>query len=156
MLFGEKKPVVGQARCVIHAPLEPLFTLMGENFLENYRRWSPEVKELELLTPQPFGKGSLIRQVRVDRGHKSESTFRVIELNHSGSLAFSEVADKYRCAYLLKPCADDSDKTDVFFSFEFPELETFLRPFEKLVRIAVQEGATQTLQNLKKFAESAL
>ena len=156
MLFGEKKPVVGQARCVIHAPKGPLFTLMGENFLENYRRWSPEVKELELLTPQPFGEGSLIRQVRVDRGHKSESTFRVIELNDSGSLAFREVADKYRCAYLLETCADDTSKTDVFFSFEFPELETFLRPFEKLVRIAVQEGATQTLQNLKKFAESTL
>ena len=156
MLFGEKKPVVGQARCVIHAPLGPLFTLMGENFLENYRRWSPEVKELELLTPQPFGEGSLIRQVRVDRGHRSESTFRVIELNDSGSLAFREVADKYRCAYLLETCADDTSKTDVFFSFEFPELETFLRPFEKLVRIAVQEGATQTLQNLKKFAESTL
>jgi len=156
MLFGEKKPVVGQARCVIHAPKGPLFTLMGENFLENYRRWSPEVKELELLTPQPFGEGSLIRQVRVDRGHRSESTFRVIELNDSGSLAFREVADKYRCAYLLETCADDTSKTDVFFSFEFPELETFLRPFEKLVRIAVQEGATQTLQNLKKFAESTL
>ena len=148
--------MVGQARCIINAPLGPLFTLMGENFLENYRRWSPEVKELELLTPEPFGEGSLIRQVRVDRGHKSESSFRVIELNDSGSLAFSEVADKYRCAYLLEPCSENSDKTEVFFSFEFPELETFLRPFEKLVRIAVQEGASQTLQNLKKFAESAL
>lgn len=156
MLFGEKKPVVGQARCIINAPIGPLFNLMGENFLENYRRWSPEVKELELLTPAPFGEGSLIRQVRVDRGHKSESTFRVIELNEAGCLAFSEVANKYRCAYLLEACADNSDKTDVLFSFEFPELETFLRPFEKLVRIAVHEGAIQTLQNLKKFAESAL
>lgn len=156
MLFGEKKPVIGQAQCVINAPRDPLFCLMGENFLENYRKWSPEVKELELLTPPPFGEGSLVRQVRVDRGHKSESTFRVMELKDSGSLTFSEVAGKYRCAYRLEPFGNDEDRTEVFFSFEFPELEAFLRPFEKLVRIAVQEGATQNLQNLKKFAESAL
>jgi len=156
MLFGEIKPVVGLARCTINAPKTPLFDLMGEAFIENYRQWSPEVKDLELLTPLPFGEGSLVRQVRVDRGHKSESTFRVIEFNPAGTLAFSEVAGKYRCAYLLEPCPDHSDRTEVCFSFEFPQLEPFLRPFEKLVRIAVQEGAAQTLQNLKKFAESRL
>ena len=156
MLFGEKKPVVGEASCIINAAKSPLFSLMGEKFIENYCKWSPEVKELELLTPPPFGEGSLIRQVRVDRGHKSESTFRVIELNDNGRLVFSEIANKYRCSYLLEPCANNLDSTEVFFSFEFPELEPFLRPFEKLVRIAVQEGANQTLQNLKKFAESTL
>jgi len=156
MLFGESKPVLGKAQCIINAPIEPLFALMGQNFMENYRKWSPEVKELELLTPAPFGKGSLVRQFRVDRGHKSESNFRVIELDARGSLAFSEVDDKYRCAYRLEACADAPEKTLVDFCFEFPELERFLRPFEKLVRIAVQEGATQTLQNLKDFAESTL
>ena len=156
MLFGEPKPVLGKAQCIIHAPLEPLFTLMGENFMENYQKWSPEVKELKLLTPGPFGEGSLVRQVRVDRGHKSESSFRVIELDEKGSLAFNEVDDRYRCAYRLVTCSDDPQKTVVDFSFEFPELEKFLRPFEKLVRIAVQEGATQNLQNLKRFAEGTL
>lgn len=156
MLFGESKPVLGKAQCIINAPIEPLFSLMGQNFMENYRKWSPEVKELQLLTPPPFGQGSLIRQVRVDRGHKSESNFRVITLDERGNLAFSEVDDKYRCAYHLAACADDPAKTLVDFRFEFPELERFLRPFEKLVRIAVQEGATQTLQNLKQFAESSL
>jgi hypothetical protein len=129
---------------------------MGENFMENYQKWSPEVKALKLLTPGAFGEGSLVRQVRVDRGHKSESSFRVIELDEKGSLAFNEVDDRYRCAYRLVTCSDDPQKTLVDFSFEFPELEKFLRPFEKLVRIAVQEGATQNLQNLKRFAEGTL
>jgi len=156
MLFGESKPVLGKAQCIIDAPIEPLFSLMGENFMENYQKWSPEVKELELLTPGPFSEGSRIRQVRVDRGHKSESIFRVIQLDERGNLAFREVDDKYRCVYHLTTSPDDPETTLVDFSFEFPELEMFLKPFEKLVRIAVQEGATQTLQNLKKFAESTL
>lgn len=154
MLFGEKKTVIGKATAIIDVPKETLFSLIGEEFLANYQKWSPEVKELTLLTPPPLKIGSLIRQVRVDRGHKSESKFKVTKMNPEGELAFCEVSDKYRCSYSLLACEDEPEKTEIEFSFEFPQLETVLRPFEKLVRIAVKEGANQTVENLKSFAEN--
>jgi hypothetical protein len=39
------------------------------------------------------------------------------------------------------------------FTFEFPELELMLRPFEKLVRVAVQDGAERTVRNIKGLLE---
>lgn len=153
MLFGEKKTVIGKAEATIAVPKETLFHLMGTQFMEHYQQWSPEVKKLEILTPAPLQVGSLVRQVRVDHGHKSESTFKVHTFDPEGTLIFHEVDHKYHCGYRLRPCDEDPEHTIVEFSFEFPDLELFMRPFEKLIRIAVQDGAVQTVRNLKKFAE---
>ena len=38
--------------------------------------------------------------------------------------------------------------------FELLSLELFMRPFEKLIRIAVQEGTEKTVINIKKLVES--
>ena len=153
MLFGEKKTVIGKAEATIAVPKDELFDLMGTHFMEHYQLWSPEVKELELLTKPPLQVGSLVRQVRVDHGHKSESTFKVHTFDTDGRLLFHEVDHKYHCGYDLRACDKNADHTIVEFSFEFPDLELFMRPFEKLIRIAVQDGAVQTVKNLKKFAE---
>ena len=153
MLFGEKKTVIGKAEATIAVPKVRLFDLMGKNFMSNYQQWSPEVKELELLTPPPLQVGSLVRQVRVDHGHKSESTFKVHAFDPEGTLFFHEVDHKYHCGYRLRSSEENPEQTLVEFSFEFPDLELFMRPFEKLIRIAVQDGAVQTVKNLKKFAE---
>ena len=153
MLFGSSKPVIGKASTIIHCPVDEVFQFIGEEFLVNYPRWSPEVVELRKLSEGPVRVGSLLRQVRVDHGHKSESTFKVTDYLVNRRLAFNGVSNTYRCLYEFESPEGHSGLTRLTFVFEFPELEMMLRPFEKLVRIAVQEGADRTVRNLKGLIE---
>jgi len=34
------------------------------------------------------------------------------------------------------------------------EIQLFMRPFEKLIRVVVQEGAERTVRNLKRLTET--
>lgn len=153
MLFGSSKPVIGKASTIVHRPVDEVFRFIGAEFLENYPRWSPEVVELRKLSEGPVRVGSLLRQVRVDHGHKSESTFKVTDYLPNRRLAFNGVSNAYRCIYEFETPDGHDEVTRVTFIFEFPELEMMLRPFEKLVRIAVQEGADRTVRNLKGLIE---
>lgn len=155
MLFIEKKPLVASASATADIPIAPLFALMGEQFAANYKKWSPEVRDLQMLTPPPIRPGTIFRQVRVDHGHKSDSRFTVSAFNPPSVLAFRELNDRYRCSYQLETTGDSDEKTRISFTFEFPDLEPYMRPFEKLVRLAIQEGATKTVDNLKAFSENA-
>jgi hypothetical protein len=154
MMFGSKQqPVAAKASTVIQKPVEDVFNFIGEEFFHNYPKWSPEVVELKPLSKGPIQVGSLARQVRVDLGHRSESTFTVTELQPNRRIAFSGVSDAYRCAFELESAASPSDATRVAFTFELPRLELYMRPFERLIRAAVQDGARRTLTNLKGLLE---
>ena len=153
MLFGSKQPVVGKASAVVRKPVEDVFQFIGEEFFDNYPKWSPEVVELKPLSQGPLTVGTMVRQVRVDLGHRSESTFKVTDFQPNRRIAFSGVSNAYRCAYELENAATPTPATRVAFTFEFPELELFMKPFEKLIRIAVQDGAERTVSNLKGLLE---
>jgi hypothetical protein len=43
------------------------------------------------------------------------------------------------------------DKTELKFSFELLELDLYMRPFEKLIRNAIEEGAENTVENIKNL-----
>ena len=44
--------------------------------------------------------------------------------------------------------------TRLSFTFELLELQMFMRPFEKLIRIVVRDGAERTVRNLKRLTEA--
>lgn len=152
MLFGAKQPVTAKASTVIKKPVEDVFHFIGEEFFDNYPRWSPEVVELKALSDGPLKVGAMARQVRVDHGHRSESTFTVTDFQPNRRIAFSGVSNAYHCTYELE-AAQPAAATRVAFTFELPRLEPFMRPFEKLIRVAVQDGAERTVKNLKGLIE---
>jgi hypothetical protein len=43
----------------------------------------------------------------------------------------------------------------LIFTFELSEIQIFMRPFEKLIRVVVQEGAERTVRNLKQLTEAS-
>jgi hypothetical protein len=145
--------VVGKASTVIQKPVEDVFQFIGDEFFANYPKWSPEVVELKPLSVGPLSVGSMARQVRVDHGHRSESTFKVTDFRPNQRIAFSGVSNAYRCTYELESIDTPTPGTRVAFTFELPELEMFMRPFEKLIRVAVQDGADRTVRNLKGLLE---
>lgn len=152
-MFGllKQTPVVGKADTLIHSPSDKLFNFIGVNLLDNYPRWSPEVKDLEKLTDGPIKVGTLCRQVRVDQGRRSESTFKVKIFDAGSRICFEGVSNPYRCDYVIEPIDEKSSR--MTFVFELLDLEMHMKPFEKLIRIAVQDGTERTVQNIKKIIE---
>ncbi len=154
MLLGSKQPVVAKANAIIRRPVEEVFHFVADGFFENYPKWSPEVVELKALSEGPLRVGSMARQVRIDHGHRSESTFKVTELQPNRRISFSGISNPYHCAYEFEnPANVPGPSTRVAFTFELSELEMFMKPFEKLIRAAVQEGVERTVKNLKNLIE---
>ena len=154
MMLGlfKDNPVVGKASTVIQSPNDKLFDFIGNNLLTNYPKWSPEVKELEILTDGPVTIGTVGRHVRIDQGARSESTFKVKIFDSGMRICFEGVSNPYRCDYLIESL--DSSDSRLTFIFELLSLDLHVRPFEKLVRIAIQEGTERTVKNIKKIIET--
>jgi hypothetical protein len=154
-MFGlpSNKGASGTGSIVINQPVDKVFNFIAVDFFENYPRWSPEVQELELLSKPPLQLNSLVRQVRIDNGQRSESTFKITTYNVGQKLVFEGVSNAYRCTYDFAS-TNPTANTQVTFTFELLKLEMFMLPFEKLISIAVQEGAKRTVRNLKNLIES--
>ncbi|ABB74482.1 Polyketide cyclase / dehydrase and lipid transport [Nitrosospira multiformis ATCC 25196] len=151
--LGPSEPVVGKASILLECPAGKAFKFIGENLFLNYPRWSPEVKELEQLTHGPVCLGTIARQVRVDQGHRSESKFRITIYEPDRRVAFAGISDPFRCVYELLD-EQNSGSTRLLFKFELLEIQMIMRPFEPMIRTAVQDGAERTVQNIKRLVES--
>ena len=155
-MFGllKETPVSGKASMLIQSSSERLFDFIGTDLLVNYPRWSPEVKELEKLTDGPIKEGTLCRQVRIDQGNRSESTFKVNVFDSGTRICFKGVSNPYRCDYVIESVSETSSR--ITFVFELLDLEMHIKPFEKLVRIAIQGGTETTVKNIKNLIEAEI
>lgn len=144
-------PVVGKASTIIQCSNDKLFSFIGIDLINNYPKWSPEVRELEKLTDGSIRLGTLCRQVRIDQGNRSESTFKVTVFEPGSRICLEGVSNPYRCDYIIEPV--NLSDSRVIFIFELLKLDMHIRPFEKLVRIAIQDGTERTVRNIKRLIE---
>jgi hypothetical protein len=70
-------------------------------------------------------------------------------------ICFEGVSNPYRCDYVLEP-SNPTSASRITFTFELHSLDMFMRPFEKLIRIAVQEGTEKTVRSIKKLIEAEI
>ncbi len=147
-----KNPVVGRAEIVIRSTPGTIFDFIGVNLFSNYPRWSPEVVELEQLSDGEIAVGTMARQVRIDQGRRLESKFQVTKFEVGKCLVFDGVPDPFRCTFEIR-AIDPNVKTNLTFTFEGLELRPHMRPFEKLIRRVVQDGAVRTTRNIKHLIE---
>lgn len=147
-----KNPVVGRAGVAIKSTPSTIFDFVGINFFSNYPRWSPEVVDLEKLSAGEMAVGTLGRQVRVDQKRRLESRFQVTKFDAGECVVFEGVPDPFRCTFNIG-AVDLDGKSHLTFTFEGLELRPYMRPFEKLIRHVVQEGAVRTARNIKHLVE---
>ena len=69
-------------------------------------------------------------------------------------MSFAGISDPYRCIYELRDDASPGS-ANLVFTFELLEIQTLMRPFEQLIRSAVQDGAERTVRNIKRLVESS-
>lgn len=147
--LSKSRPVVGQASVEIDRPVQEVFAYVAENFFENYPKWALEVVEFKPINDNKMAVGALARQTRVDQGQKTESTFEIVTFEPNELLVLNGLSDPYRNCFRFERVHDE--KTLLTFSFELLELELFMRPFEKLIRTAIEEGAQNSVENIKQL-----
>lgn len=149
----DKGMVKAESRTLIRCPLPAVYAFVVDEFVRNYPRWSPEVQSLQPLTQGPLCPGWTANQVRIDQGRRTETDFRVVLLEPQRRVCFRGLRDPYAIEYSFVKQGDD---TGLAFSFELARLGFALRPFEKLIRLAVQDGTERVVRNLKMLIEKEI
>ena len=150
--FDSSKPIAGEASIEINKSINDVFSYIGEQFYDNYPKWAVEVVEFEPLDGKEVFVGSKAKQIREDNGSKVESIFEITDYQPSMKLIFKGLTEPYIHSYLLES-SEQKQATRLTFRFELSEIDVFMRPFQKLIRSAIEEGAENTVENIKNLVD---
>ena len=151
-LSARRPPAVGGvARTAISRPRDCVFNFVACDFFANYQRWCPQVVELEPSGNAPVRVGMTARQVTVERGIRSESTFEIVAFERPRRLALEGISEPFSSSYEFE---SGPDGAMLIFTFELREIEFSMRPFVKLIRAALQDGAEQVVENIRALIET--
>ncbi len=151
--FRMARSIFGAARATIQCPLENAFDFVGRRFFENYTRWSPQIVEFEPLSGGAARPGATARQVTLERGVRTQSTIEITALSPPHLLELRGVTEPFSSSYEFEPAPGGA--TNLSFTFVLEQENLFMRPFERLLRSTLQEGAERTVDNLKSLLEGA-
>lgn len=145
--------ISARSQITVNRPVSRVYEFVVVNFFQNYPRWSPEVLELEPLGSSQIIVGTRGRQIRLDQGRRSETRFEVTELVKEKRAVFDgDLQAKFAIRY------DFECKNEQFcllsLEFELKKLDFFMMPFQKLIRMAINDGTDKTLRNIKRLIES--
>lgn len=135
----------------IRLPPETVYAFVIEDFFRNYPRWSPQVEQLDQLTPGPLRTGTRGFQVRVDQGRRTQSEFVVETLIPGRAVTFAGLEYPYRITYALEPVAGG---TRLRFRFELIEMSRVLRPFSGLIRRIVERTTAPVARDIRSLIEA--
>jgi hypothetical protein len=150
--LATSRPISADARAMVQCPIGSAFDFVGHGFFRNYASWCPQVIELEPFSDGPVRPGLRARQVILDRGIRTESTFEITTFGPPKRLGLKGLSEPFTSFYEFEEKA--AAFTQMVFRFELEERELFMRPFEKLVRATLQEGAQRTVENVKHLLEN--
>lgn len=153
-MFGTlaSKSIAGSADGVVERPASEIFKFIAPGFFENYTKWCPEVVKLESLSETPVQQSSRGKQLTLDRGVETESSFEVSEYVSDEKFVITGLTDPFTSSYQIVPLGPD--KCRLVFSFEIKEIDLLMRPFQKLIKRALEEGASRTVGNIKFLLEN--
>ena len=122
------KPISATARALVRCPIGSAFDFVGHDFFQNYTRWCPQVIELEPLSDGPVRTGVTARQITLDRGIRSKSTFEITTFDPPKLLGLRGLSETFKSFYEFEE--KTATCTQMVFSFELEERKLFMRPFE--------------------------
>ncbi|MEQ1559457.1 MAG: SRPBCC family protein [Methyloglobulus sp.] len=146
--FDVSQPVAGKACIEINKPVTDVFRFVGEKFFDNYPKWALEVSDFKPLTGSGIFVGAKARQTRLEEDQKVESVLEVSEFEPAKKVVLTGVGAPFRHTYQFSG-KEGQDVTELEYSFEIIGLEPFMWPFERLIRTAIEEGAENTVENIK-------
>jgi hypothetical protein len=151
LAFAEWKSISGRAEGVVNLSPIVVYDFIVNRFFENYPKWCPQVVSVRELSDPPMRVGTQGRQLTRDRGIENESTFEVSTLSPIRSFELKGLSEPFKSSYAFM--GEGSSATRISFTFELEDLDLLMRPFQKLIRSAIQEGADQTVENIRRLLE---
>ena len=149
--FNSSDPISGEATVVIEKTPDCVFHYVGEQFFDNYPKWAVEVVHFEPLEESKnVFIGAKAKQIRKDNGAKIESVFEITDYEPHKKFGFQGINAPYRHTYLFES-NDNQESTTFTFRFELLELDVFMRSFQKLIRVAIEDGAENVAENIKNL-----
>jgi len=148
--FDLSRPISGEASVEIDKPVDIVFSFIADRFFDNYPKWATDVVDLQPLDGNNVFVGAKAKQVREDNGSLIESVFEIVEYQPCIKFIFEGVNAPYKQSYLIVSKTED-EQTKLVFRFDLSEVEIFMRPFEKLIRVAIEDGAESTVENIKNL-----
>ncbi|MEY2699331.1 MAG: hypothetical protein RIQ52_86 [Pseudomonadota bacterium] len=149
--FDTPAPLTGEASIDIRADQKDIFAFVADRFFENYTRWAPEVVEFEPIDGDVVRQGARARQLRVERGCPEESILCVTTYRPNEEFVVEGEEAPFSQCYMVERSDEDQALSTLTFRFELRQLELFMRPFQKLIRIAIEEGAEKTVENIGRL-----
>ncbi len=137
---------------VIHRSIEDVYQFVAVDFFRNYRRWSPEVSELEQITAGAMRVGVTGRQVRHDHGYRSEATFRVTRITPLLELRFASITKpEFEVCYRFDPV---SSNTRIHFDFRL-RLPLVMLPLHERIASIVDQSGSRVVGNLRALLDES-
>ncbi|MEQ1528174.1 MAG: hypothetical protein ABL925_02580 [Methylococcales bacterium] len=148
--FDTHKPIVGKASVIINKPAADVFHFIGAQFFENYPKWAADIIEFEPLDGKEAYVGAKARQIRIDQGKPLTSLFVISAYQPVNYVCFKGINADYEDKFVFETGSGEHS-TKLTYSFELLNVELFMRPFEKLIRLAIEDGAETTTENIKNL-----
>jgi hypothetical protein len=149
--FSSSDPIFGEATVIINKKIDHVFYCVGERFFYNYPKWAVEIVHFEPLEDsKEVSIGAKAKQIRKDNGAKIESVFEITDYDPHTRFGFQGINAPYKHTYLFES-NENKESTTLTFRFELLELDVFMRSFQKLIRIAIEDGAENVVENIKNL-----
>ncbi|MGB4499200.1 MAG: SRPBCC family protein [Methylococcaceae bacterium] len=149
--FNSSSPIFGEATVSIDKKIDHVFHYVGERFFDNYPKWAVEVIHFEPLEDNKHVFiGAKAKQIRKDNGTKIESVFEITDYEPHTRFGFQGINAPYKHTYLFEN-NENNESTTFTFRFELLELDIFMRSFQKLIRVAIEDGAENVAENIKNL-----
>jgi hypothetical protein len=146
--FDSSAQISGEASIDIDKTPEEVFSFVADHFFENYPKWAMDVIHLEPLESNKVFVGNKAKQIRDDNGSAVESIFEIIEYQPYIKFIFQGITSPYKHIYTID-YDSENQKSQLTFRFELLDIDVFMRPFQKLIRIAIEDGAESSVENIK-------
>jgi len=149
--FNSSDPIFGEATVIIDKKTNHVFHYVGERFFDNYPKWAVEVVHFEPLeNSKEVSIGAKAKQIRKDNGAKIESVFEITDYEPHTLFGFQGINAPYKHTYLFES-HENQESTTLTFRFELLEIDIFMRSFQKMIRVAIEDGAENVVENIKNL-----
>lgn len=134
----------------IEADIQQVFRFIATDFEKNYPKWSQEIEKVEKISSGPIALNSELLLYRREVGQTIKSRIRVVDFRKNDVFTLESISEPYLMSYAFVSNQDDCNTT-LKFTFHLKKIELIMRPFVKLIRTALRDGAVQSLNNVRSL-----